>query len=91
MSNQYIVTFEMDDGCLTIPMTNDRDCKGALCCIGEGDPIVTFDTWKDANTAVRISKAYAKLCQAQGLPVNTDFLEPSKFIKIRKLGAWAAP
>ena len=50
----------------------DADCAGAICCLDKTAAI--FDSRKAARTAINISTKYALLCQAQGKPVNLDFL-----------------
>lgn len=79
----YIIVF--DDGYgLCVPAVRDPDCDGALCFAAEGD-VAGFTSRDKAQRAIRISKAHAKLQQAQGKPLNTDFTESAKCIKIRKV------
>lgn len=76
----FIVVYDDDDS-LCVPFGWNDGCEGALCCAGSG-PVAMFDTRKQAQQAINISKAYARLCGLQGRLVNTDFTEHSKCIKI---------
>jgi len=81
----YIVVFD-DDGGVCAPMGWDEACDGAICSTN-GD-VATFQTRKEAQRAIRISKAYARLCLEQGEPINSDFIgDCAKLVKIRKLKA----
>ena len=82
--SSYIVVFDDEqDACW--PMCWDDSCAGALCVLTAG-PIALFDSRAAARRAIRISTAYAKLCQAQGKPANEDFLDCIKFVKVRATG-----
>ncbi len=77
-----IVVFDDEQG-LCCPMAADPDTQGGLCA-GDG-PVVVFHDRAAARRAIRISAAKARLCKAQGLPPNDDFLPPAaSFLKIRK-------
>ena len=65
------------------PMGNDPDCEGAVQ-VDESNP-VHFSSRKDALKAIRISKANAQLRRAQGLPVNTDFIDDLHCLKVVRL------
>jgi hypothetical protein len=74
----YIVVFDDEQG-LAFNYTDEKDCTGALCY---GSPVRLFPDRKSARKAIRVSVVYAKLCAAQGKPVNTDFTDAIKCIKI---------
>lgn len=76
----FIVVFD-DEQQLCIPMGWDADCRGALC-VHTGGPVALFESKAAARLAIRISTAYAKLCQVQGKPVNEDFLSGIKCVKV---------
>ena len=67
----YLVLWDDQMGVCTA-MGWDDDCAGAICCLDKTAAI--FDSRKAARTAINISTKYALLCQAQGKPVNLDFL-----------------
>lgn len=74
-----IVVFDDDAGFIA-PMGWDEECEGAL---EYGRPVVVFPDRKAAQKAIRVSKKWAALRQAQGKVVNTDFLpECAKCIQI---------
>lgn len=77
---KYIVVFDDQNG-LLIPMQFDPDCKGALTGFFRGD-LALFDSRADAQKAIRISVAFAKLLNAQGRQANDDFLEGIKNVRI---------
>lgn len=77
--NGYVVIWD-DNICISVLMSWDDDCEGALCC-GSG-PIAIFPTRKEARKAINISTLYAKLCRAQGKPANDDFLSGHIFLRI---------
>ncbi len=80
----YIVVFNDEQGALW-PMGWDEDCKGALCGTDmTRRPPVLFNDRASARRAIRVSAAFAKLCAAQGLPVNEDFRDAIKCVKIVK-------
>jgi hypothetical protein len=70
-ATQFIVIYDDDQG-MACPMGWDADTDGAICCFDQA--VAVFPTRADARKAIRISTAAAKLAQAQGKPVNTDFL-----------------
>lgn len=90
MSTKYIVVFEDGMG-ICVPMALDKDCAGALVGMTGSDPIALFDSRSDARKAIRISTAYAKLCAAQGLPANEDFLTCPKSVRVVPCAAASAP
>lgn len=69
----FIIIYQLDE-CTMFPMAWDSDCKGAVCCMGDGDAVALFPTRADARVALKISQKFAALCKAQGRLVNTDFL-----------------
>ena len=71
------------------PMGHDDSCVGAVC-IDESKPVM-FESRKDAEKAIRISKANATLRKDQGLPANDDFLQDTHLIKIVKLTPYKSP
>jgi len=78
----YMVIFDDENG-LTLPMTTDADCRGALCAWSPGDAVALFQDRRAARTAIDISAKFAALCKAQGTPANDDFLPPCrKFLRI---------
>jgi len=78
-----IVVWDDQQG-VCCPMTFDDECEGAICC-GSG-PVALFSDRKQALRAIRISKAFAKLCETQGKPANADFLgDAAKCIQIRPI------
>ena len=83
----FIIVYEDDVGGHTIPFTWDGSCDGAVCCSCSGDHVAMFPDRKAAQKAIRISTAYARLCEAQGRSVNTDFTTSAKCIKIVPLMA----
>lgn len=81
---QFIVVFSNDD--FTVPFTWDNECEGAICGWLGGN-VAVFDSRADARKAIKISTAFARLCQAQGRPVNIDFIDDAKCLKIVPLEA----
>ena len=69
----FIVVWDDEMG-VCVPMTRDADCAGALCAAGVREKIALFSSRKAARSAINISTKFAHLRQAQGKPVNTDFL-----------------
>lgn len=69
----FIVVWDDSQG-VCLPMAADPDCAGAIEAWVPGDSVAEFATRADAKRAVRISAHLARLHQAQGLPVNADFL-----------------
>ncbi len=66
----FIVIFDDEQG-LCQPMGWDDECKGALCaCTGS---VAVFDTRAEARRAIAVSRAYMRLCEAQGKPTNDDW------------------
>lgn len=84
----FIVVYDDDCG-LCVPMGWDADCDGAICSTHES--IALFATRSEAQTAIRISTAFASLQQLQRLPCNYDFIESLKKIKIVPLTAKEPP
>ena len=77
----FVVVY--DDDCVQLPTVFDKDCEGALTCIGDGQDVAAFEDMASAKTAIRITTAYARLRKLQGKPANDDFLPPCiKNIKI---------
>lgn len=75
----YIVVFD-DENAVLSTFGWSEECEGAL---GGGWPVVVFPSHAAARKAITISKRNAKLCEAQGKPVDTDWLpECSRCIKI---------
>lgn len=85
-ARRWIVFWDDYMGC-SWAMGRDEDCKGALCGVHSGK-IVMFSSRAAARQAIKISTAYAKLRQAQGLPVNTDFLSGVKNVRIVECVDW---
>lgn len=79
-ARRWIVCWDDEMGACW-PMGRDEDCDGALCSMHDGK-IVMFLSRSDARRAIKISTAYAKLCKAQGLVANEDFLEGITNVKI---------
>lgn len=87
-----IVVYD-DEGGLCVPLGDDPDRPGALCC---SNTVRMFDLPTDAKYAIAISQKYAELDRLlrgapPGIvptpgatrPENTDFLPPSRqFIKL---------
>jgi hypothetical protein len=71
------------------PMGKDPDCDGAVH-VDESEPVI-FASRKDAEKAIRISKANAQLRKAQGLPVNTDFIDDLHCVKIVRVKPYQFP
>lgn len=80
----YMVFYD-DSGGLCVPFGIDPDTEGAIQVCRE--PLL-FATRKDAQRAIAISTAAAKLAIAQGKPANTDFTEGKQYVTIRKV--WAS-
>ena len=74
MKKGFMVIFDDDQGVLC-PYCLDPDCEGALIAwLNDANPVVVFPDRASANRAIRISVAAARLAEAQGAAVNTDFL-----------------
>lgn len=56
------------------------DCDGALAYTDIAPAL--FGSRQEAQRAIAISVAHAKLCAAQGKPVNTDFTTERSRLKI---------
>ena len=84
MKQQFIVIFDDDQG-LSCPMGWDKDCEGAIVAYTYGEGIAVFGNKRDARKAITISRRSALLCESQGKPVNTDFTEGLKNIRIEPL------
>lgn len=84
-ANPCIVVYDDSDNGYCFPMAFDADCDGAICSAGERDAVAMFPDAASARKAIRISKRFAALQIEQGLPVNTDFTEGIKKIKVRHL------
>jgi len=80
MKKLYMVVFQQTEDDSVFPMAAESDCKGALCCADQ-DPLL-FDSRKAARKAIEISKAFARLEKAQGLPYSQDFVEDIKNVKV---------
>lgn len=78
MKRPCIVIFYADDSVHSVFGWDDH-CDGAIC--HSLTPTV-FPTREAARRAIRISRSYALLCLSQGKPVNTDFTEDLKYIRI---------
>lgn len=78
--NNYIIVYDDGDS-LCIPQSWDQTCEGAVCADSNYN-IALFATRKAAQTAIKISRKYAELREAQGKAANTDFTEFIKFINI---------
>lgn len=78
----FIVVFD-DEGGLTFPYCLDRKTGGLD--VGSDQPIAVFETKADANRAIRISRKREELNEAMGQPINADFTEYRKHVKIRKV------
>lgn len=76
---KFIVVFD-DGDAVHLPFGWDDGCAGAMCCYT--DSVALFDSRKAARAAIRISTAWARLQEAQGKPVNTDFTTDIKCVKI---------
>ena len=85
----FIVMF--DDGMgIIVPYGWDDDCEGALS--GAADHVAVFESREKARDAIRISRAYASLCEAQGKVANSDFTSDGdkraiKIVPLKKAGA----
>lgn len=79
----YIVVYDDGQGAYW-PYSFDGTCEGAIECFMNISPVALFPDRKTAQRAIRISRQFALLQQAQGKPNNTDFTDPKcvKNIKI---------
>ena len=80
-----MVVFDDEQG-VCAPMGWDAECPGALCSAGVL-PAVLFPSRKEARAAIKVSVAFARLCQAQGRPVNEDFTVGLKCVRLRPVEA----
>jgi hypothetical protein len=80
----FIVVFD-DQSSLCLPMGVDTDCEGAICISAGSNAIAMFENRNAAKKAIRISKLFAELQEAQGKPANEDFLSGYKYVRIRKV------
>ena len=80
----FIVVFD-DQSSLCLPMGVDTDCEGAICISGGSNAIALFDLRESAKRAIKISRLFAQLQQAQGKPANEDFLSGYRNVRIRKV------
>lgn len=78
-AKHFIVVWDDDMG-LCCPMGWDSDCEGALCA--NAGRVALFRSRAAARKAIRISAAYAKLCNEQGKRANDDFLEGIGHVKV---------
>lgn len=76
----FIIVYDSDES-FCVPCSEDSDCPGAVCTMDNG-PIRLFSSRKEAARAIRITRAFALLTKAQGLPYNEDFVEGLKFVRI---------
>ena len=77
---RFIIVWDDGQG-LCAPLGFDEDCPGAVCCTNA--EVALFPSRPSARKAIRISKKYAALRQAQGLPENTDFVgESARYLQI---------
>lgn len=83
------MVFYNDQNGLCVPFGADDSTAGAIH--GAENTPVMFATWADAQKAIRISIAKAKLDEAQGRPVNEDFTVYRKNIRIVKVVLWVGP
>lgn len=83
----YIVMYDDNDEGYVMPMGDDPDCEGAIQLIGPAASV--FATRADARKAIEISVRKARLDEAQGKPVNTDFTAGRKHLRVVPLIAWA--
>jgi hypothetical protein len=66
----FIVVFD-DEQSICSPMGWDADCEGALT--GYTGAVAVFESRADARRAIAVSRAYMRLCEAQGKPTNSDW------------------
>lgn len=79
--SEVIVIWDDEMGVSSV-MSFDDDCEGALCW-KSGGKVALFANREQARKAIKISKAFAALNEAQGKVTNSDFLLPaSKCLKI---------
>ncbi len=79
----FIVVYDDEMG-LCVPFGWDDDCAGAIASAIR-QPVAAFPDRKAARKAITISTRYARLCEAQGIPPNTDFTDGVKNVKILAL------
>lgn len=84
----YLIVYD-DGNSLSLPMRADSKCEGAVTTAEEGQPIL-FGTKKEAERAVRVSRAWADLQAARGDSVDGDDFAPEnrKHVKILKCKVW---
>ena len=78
MTKPCMVIYDDEQG-VCAPMGWDTDCDGALCCAG--NPVV-FPNRAAARKAINVSRAFAILERAQGLPYNGEFIEEIRNVTI---------
>lgn len=76
---QFLVVFD-DQGSLCIPMGKDSECEGAICIASP--KVALFNSRAAAKRAIKISRLFAELRKAQGMPANEDFLNGYKNIRL---------
>jgi len=75
-----------DDQCsLCLPMGKDVECDGAICVAGGSDAVTLFESAPAAKKAIKISRLFAQLREAQGETPNDDFLTGYRNVRIRKV------
>lgn len=79
----FLVVYD-DQGSLCLPMGKDSECEGAICTATGTESVAIFDSRDRAKRAIKISRLFAELQQAQGKPANSDFLEGYKSVRIVK-------
>jgi hypothetical protein len=80
----YIVVYD-DGDCITLPMTLDKECEGALNVASDVESIALFPSRDLARKSIAISKHHNMVLKLQGKVRNEDFdPENIKNVKIRK-------
>jgi len=77
----FLVVYDDESG-LCLPMGSDIECKGAICTSALM-PVI-FESRAKAKQAIKISRLFAQLQAAQGVPGDSDFLGFYNYVKIRK-------
>lgn len=80
----WIVVYD-DGDCIHLPYGEDPQCEGALIGYDEEIPIKLFEKKSEARKAIRISRKFAELCKLQGNPVNEDFLDGMKHVRVTEI------